>query len=927
MQIIKPLQLSCLTRPLTYQGSHYLVISALYPFDLEDPSQEILEQEMWLRATEVQEALILDAGFPKPFAEFLVYGSAFSPNSRPVRQLEASIQVGSLTKQLLVQGESYWQGLPGFETPSQPFAFTQMPLTAESSYGGEGFIENPAGKGHTKINTPEREERYPFPSVQLVQSPQTRPGASIKPAYTGAMDWMHPKRQALAGSYGEPYQTNAMPGLPDDFDWTFFQEALPDQRFSSKELPLGCDYQLINLHPDLSYLTGKVPNWQTKLVVSQQEKEPICETLHPETLLLLPAQKLGIVVYRNLIKVARDDGKDVTELLLALEDKQQPKPADHYLKQLHLRQDSENDWLYLLNTQPLLPEGLICGFKQMMEAGEITADASGAVDNTEAFAERKAQEVETEKERLLSQLPDNFRPEEPVVEPHPLKEEINKLEENLKKALPEKENGDLDIQKVDLSLLDKLDADLDNIAKKVDKESTAALVAELKKLLDNPLLESQHEIIQSKLSKLLDEEEAPLWPRADLRSTLNELKESLANQEAYLNQNTERFSEYRDLAPDIQKLEEATKEVKELEQSLETTELEILELYRQVAERSPKGTLGLTEEELRLKREAVLTALKEGQPLPTRDLADLDLSYQNLEGADLENCYMEGVNLEGTRLRGANLKGTVLVYSTLEKTDFTEANLQDANLGSSHISNAFFDAANLNSANFNLSRVHKTSFKQSSLKESQWMETEVSQSNFTECLFTDLALIEPHFINCDFSNTRFEDCSLIDGQLPDCQFNQANLEGMVFVNCNLESGCFDHAQMDNVRFMAECSLQNSSFLHASLLMASFREAHLEGSRFNHANMNASDFEEASAKGCCFDSCQWSQANLYDCNLSRSSVRKVNLSESTLTHADLSQVDFTGSNLYACNFNYATYTNTNFDFCNLDRSILEKWHPS
>ena len=74
----------------------------------------------------------------KPFGEFLLTGSAISPDGRPVTELLVGFKVdGLIAKTIRVVGDRIWrEGLVPGISPSAPAPFTRMPLTYERAFGG-----------------------------------------------------------------------------------------------------------------------------------------------------------------------------------------------------------------------------------------------------------------------------------------------------------------------------------------------------------------------------------------------------------------------------------------------------------------------------------------------------------------------------------------------------------------------------------------------------------------------------------------------------------------------------------------------------------------------------------------------------------------------------------------------------------------------
>ncbi len=96
----------------------------------------------------------------KPFlrngVDLFIFGQAYAPDQKPVKQLVVNIEVGSeFRRQLLVTGNRYWEKSWKGIAPSAAEPFVAMPLTYTSAYGGKAkgetlpfeYPHNPVGKG------------------------------------------------------------------------------------------------------------------------------------------------------------------------------------------------------------------------------------------------------------------------------------------------------------------------------------------------------------------------------------------------------------------------------------------------------------------------------------------------------------------------------------------------------------------------------------------------------------------------------------------------------------------------------------------------------------------------------------------------------------------------------------------------------------
>ena len=931
MQTIKPLQLSPLTRAFTYQRQHFLAIGSLLGFDLTT-GEPVLEQSLWEKVSVTPEVQILDAGFPKPQAEVLVYGCAETPKGEPQKELSASFTVGDINKQLHLLGEGYWRGLPGFKQQKVEHSFTRIPLSRALAFGGEGFAENPEGKGFQAITTDAEERLYPITQVQLLKTPAEKPAQVLPLAYTGAMGFMTPQKQQYAGTYNAAYMQKAMPGLPDDFDWLFCQDALPDQRFKQETLPTSASYQLQNLNADAPFIEGNLPNWQAVAWLLQQQGDELKPTaqqvqLKAETLILLPNQNLGIMLYRGQIKVSRDDARDIKALMLALEDPAAPKPDNHYLDQLHKRSDQDNAWRYLLDTQPLLPTQITCGMALLMaQSGEVPSLDLPQMDKakhlTEEMQAKAMQQIEEERQALQQQgfdLP-------PMPVPPPPAEWQAKVEALQAKILPKKTDGSPDLAKIDFDAMQEIAPLVDSVKEQEMAKMQQALLPQLEALLLVPELKDQYPEIRKKIEVLLNPPQ-PSWPRMEIDASLDQVIVQLEKEVHQVKTSELLQGQAPEKAQGIkQQLEDSIKKIESAKIQLKDAPAKIKATYRMGAEWPERGSpLQSAEQRLKL-RQQVLAAIALKQPLPTDDLSDLDLSNQVLDGVDFSDCYMEGINLSGSSLKSAKLTGVIMVYANLQQTDFSNVDLTGANIGASKIEGCIFNNALLTQVNFNKAVLLTNDFTHAQLDKTQWMQASIKGCNFTQSSMQQLSLIDPIFEECNFTAANLSQCNLVNPIFTACRFDRLKAESTNLIKMQAKDASFIAAQLSNTRFLGGCQLDGCNFSTAQLSMASFREASLKNSCFDAANLEQADLEFADLTASSLKKAKLYRANMANTNFTQANLEDANLMEGVLYHAKVMSANLRGANLYAANLLYMEHGNTRLDFANLDRTLLQDWQP-
>jgi hypothetical protein len=177
-----------------------------------------------------------------PGADVLLTGHAYAPRGRPAPMVAVHLALYGdrpfFDKVLHVHGDRDGGGEP------QPFE--AMPLVYERAYGGPGWEPNPVGVGFGAAAGRQ-------PNVVLPQTPNTTAG--FGPISAG---W--PSRTKVLRPRDYEGLRRPIPELADDFDWTYYHAAPPDQRTP----PLRGDEWIVleGVHPDQRLLKCRLPGVQ-----------------------------------------------------------------------------------------------------------------------------------------------------------------------------------------------------------------------------------------------------------------------------------------------------------------------------------------------------------------------------------------------------------------------------------------------------------------------------------------------------------------------------------------------------------------------------------------------------------------------------------------------------------------------------------------
>jgi len=342
MKIFKKKEHSLLVKNFGIRNTLYLACTIMVFFDLKNPDEPLTEQELWKTVPDqLGPSGILDMGMPKPRGEVVITGSCMTPQGTERVASEVSFRVGNLKKSLDVFGDRFWNDEGGvMKLMSDPEPFTEIPITYDYAFGGEGFEKNPLGKGIQSLTARDGRTHIPLPNIEhphhLIGSPTDRP----EPASFGPLDLMWPQRFKKQGTYDEKWQRERWPYFPDDMNYEFFNTA-PEDQFIIGYFAGDETIELINMHPDIQVISSYLPRLRVRCFVTKKkdlkaggdDNEIFQEvTTRIDTVWLFPKILRGVVLYRGSMEVQDDEFADIVRIFLASEKMyDEPRSIEHYL--------------------------------------------------------------------------------------------------------------------------------------------------------------------------------------------------------------------------------------------------------------------------------------------------------------------------------------------------------------------------------------------------------------------------------------------------------------------------------------------------------------------------------------------------------------------------------------------------------------------
>ncbi len=873
MKILKPDSVDVLFRLFKPDASGRLSLGMLKVFPLAVKEAERSEPlpAVWPLVKLALGKEPLDAGLPKARGEFLVYGSAYKPAALTSQPLLVEASVGEVSKRLAVFGDRQFNVMTGISAPKP---FSRMPITPENAFGGEGFADNPLGKGFCEIPADPATgaaASWPVPNIETPERLLVQRGDSALPAGFWALAPDAPARASLLGRFDQHWEKNRWPHLPLDTAPDFFQVAPVDQRLSGY---WRGDEKIVlrNLHPHSALLESALPGLRARCFVHRSGGEAANNfseaAAHAETVWLFPEHDCGLILFRALAPVSDEDGDDVAHVFIELESLSgQPLPQAHYWQ---LFQEK----IGLAKPAKVEPVAEAAAFQVAPLA--VAPPAAPAVDvsldalaNSPAIAEieKMTAEVDTQVKALMAQhglTPADLEKyiANPGTSPAPMP--LAEIEKSI---------AEVDAQMQQLMARHGIaPADLDRYMTPAasgsagEAEEVGRLIAEAEKQV--------HELIGS--------------------SGLNvpEMKAALAS--------------HPGLAAAIDDF---------LTMGAKGASVDMAALMAQVAALAPKLAMPPPAAEpapvepveaapVRLDRQGVMARHAAGQSMAACDLSTIDLSQLDLRGADFSGALLSGASFAGSRVGGAK---------------FTDALLQKADFSAAELDGASLVGASADGAKFVGSRMQKIDASKADFSGGDFSGADLSGATLAGTVFAGSRMAGLQAKACVADKASFEDCDLSgavfgESRCNGARFNGADLqqanfagasaEKAEFFGVNAANSSFAGAHLGASRANASSQFPDANFCGASLQMANWggvalnravlSEAQLDKADLSRAQLDQASLLRASAKETRFDKASLDGADLSGINLFNGSLRLAKLGSARLQMANLYGVNFYGT---------------------------------
>ncbi|RYF82970.1 MAG: DUF2169 domain-containing protein [Comamonadaceae bacterium] len=868
MKVIKPDTLALLHRQMRLRGTDVLSLGLVAYFPLAQPSLGALQPEaaLWQGLPQWPGSTgVLDEGFPKAQAEYMVYGTACAPGGQPVNRLVVGARVGPQVKQLLVHGPRRWS-MVGTPTAAQPFV--RMPVTPQNAFGGADDARNPLGQGSQPVAQPDGTQVRMLPPVEDPHHPLAFADDRPAPAGFWGVDSSAAARLRELGAMDVQWLRSTWPALPEGTRDGYFQSAPPDQRqpgFWVGDEPV----ELTHWSAQSPQINSRLPGLRARCFVQRQRRSGDTEFIevrtHAETLWLLPDLGCAALLYRAALEVEDADARDVLALVADWELMgDAPRPEQHYRDQLPQAGATAAP-------APQMPAAVAAQGAAAEGAGALpalsalssaalpaaapavaAARPAVALDPQLVEMQQVTARLDAQTDRLLAELGISRDTLMQRIEPAPA-------------------------PRVSLADLEAMTARIDARRQKFMAErglTQADLDAFTRQTQQPPPPMPTEQDLLARTQKLWDQKEAVQRGQGFTDAQLAEfLKQSGAGEEAVALALQPR--------PDFAALKAALAALPVLPPPKAPSAAlpPAPELPPQPDVQAPQPWT----------RERVVAHHAQQQSLAGQDLSGLDLSGLPLRGVDLR-----GALLQGTNFGNADLQQAVLTGVRAAGAVFAQAQLAQGVLDAGDFARADFSGARLGGAS-----CQRTDFTGSRMDGLQARGSQATGANFTDCAlaqadFEGATLVAACFDLARVAGSRFVGAACARSgwertQAQGADFSHADLSGMRagsqadFSDALMPGVRLDQANLSGVTLQGAV-LNGASLQGADLSGVQARKLRMVGVDARGANLSLADLTQADGRGGNFMGASLRRAQLDECLLDLSNLHGSDLEGSTIGRA-------------------------------------------
>lgn len=938
MDIQKPDTLFCATQPLDWRGAPHHAFSVLLGLDMRTGGVLAADAALTAAMQALPSGCRLDVGIPKQEAEWLLAG-VVTPRAREGAVVE--IRVGRSRRRFLVAASP--DGSP-------------VPLLWEkTAFDPEG---NPLGGKNPQISDP----ALPH-------------GAPACPLPLGA--W--PCRIKNMGTYDARWLKTRWPGLPDDADWRFFNEAQPQQR-----LPDGLrgdeEILLAGFFDDAPERRFRLPGARLRFEILRREDNVWKEhAARMDTLWLFPGQNTALLYWHALVPCADEAASDIAAVRFhlspdTLETAPPPAPAADTAAAAEQTADAPAPGMSAAVTTA-------AGMTAAATAGASDSDREPAAASVETPSSPTQETASSPTTPTPAPAVSDTPTFSPAALSATMREELTEDLPEINAALEEAGLPPLSPEQIEETRrhIDALTAKLAEVEATpppppleeqlrqagVPEDRIAAVNTALELELPDPTQHADSASWQAASDAFLARFSALLQPDEGLRASMSrtlqllgpdgekQLKalagdmadspQALLQRAGMRPDNAERLLTMLEQAPDDP--DELDAYARELEMAAGFPPDSIsrhLQRYRDALRElegespaapessSPKapeesGTTAASDAP-----PATATASEEQPPQSAGNAAEAEAATTDtatdsaapLSRAAVMALLASGASLAGAVLAGADLSGLRFDKQHLAGTDFSGANLRGASFVDADLSEASLEGADASDAVFLRARLDKARLRQLRAADADFTGATLAGADargadFSGATFQESQAADLHAADAVFANAR----------LRDADFSGADLSGARLTGTDMHALKLDRARLSGAN-LADASLNNGTRAPG----ADFSGAALGGSVWSGVAAPQAVFQRAAADNASFIDCDFSgtgwdavrarHADFTRCSLRGASLQRADLFEASLREARLHAADVRNANLYGADlYRLGTDDATRLDGAHIARTIL------
>ncbi len=258
----------------------------------------------------------------KPFTDIVLVGKAHAPFGKPVHTFNAELCVGEVKKSIKVFGDRTWEQekkIKSLFRPSLPEPLKEIDIRYEKAFGGAApdnlsyCAENLSGTGFlSKTSTHEEIKETKLPNIEDPDSVISKIIDHPNPAGFGFCGKTWKPRLDYMGTYDDEWRKNISPGLPEDFDYRYYNGAHPDLQ-ADPHLKGDEEVMFSNLTPE-EKTKFKLPGLIPTCMIKKQDMEVKKLKLNLDTLCFITEENQFYMVWRGVTKLSDMASLEVEEI-------------------------------------------------------------------------------------------------------------------------------------------------------------------------------------------------------------------------------------------------------------------------------------------------------------------------------------------------------------------------------------------------------------------------------------------------------------------------------------------------------------------------------------------------------------------------------------------------------------------------------------